>query len=121
MYPMPTRVSLQTHTVSFLMYLESQQPNTDSHSLSSRAQLGTLQFAETSNETMAGKVAVKVSKTVKGMEMELTVPKGSSALVHIPSDYGNVLVNGNKVVSNEREGKNTLYRVSEGNHQIKAE
>jgi len=47
--------------------------------------LAGLAFAETGNETMAGKVAAKVTKVKKGMEMELTVPDGSEAVVYIPA------------------------------------
>lgn len=90
-------------------------------SFSVKPQLGTLQFAETSNQTIAGKVAIKVSKTEEGMDIELSVPKGSSAVVYIPTDQKDVSVDGSHVVFDEKEAKYNLYRVEEGDHMIRAE
>lgn len=89
-------------------------------SFSVKPQLGTLQFAETANETMAGKVVVKVSKTENGMDIELSVPKGSNAVVHIPQVHKHVSINGSQVASDEIEGAYILYRVSEGDYLINA-
>jgi len=89
-------------------------------SFSVKPQLGILQFAETSNETIAGKVAVKVSKTDAGIDMALSVPEGSSAVVYISSDLQNVSINDRKAATKEKDGKYSLYRVDEGDHIIRA-
>jgi len=82
--------------------------------------LAGLAFAETGNETIAGKVAVKVSKVESGMAIELTVPKGSESLVYIPVKNRKVTVNSKKVTSKERVGDNRLYRVKGGEYKISA-
>jgi len=58
-----------------------------------RPQLGTLKYAETGNETVAGKVAVKAERTDSGMTMQLTVPAKSEAVVCVPEKYTQVRVN----------------------------
>lgn len=82
--------------------------------------LGGLGFAETSNETIAGKVAVKVSKTKLGLKIALTVPEGSEALVYIPVKEKIVLINGQKVNSKEKEGAYKLYSLQRGTYKIEA-
>ncbi|EAR13283.1 hypothetical protein PI23P_02277 [Polaribacter irgensii 23-P] len=56
--------------------------------------LGGLEFAETSNETIAGKVAVKITKIKSGMDIELSVPGGSEAVLYIPIKQNIVTMNG---------------------------
>ena len=80
--------------------------------------LAGLEFAETGNETIAGKVAVKVTKTKSGMDIDLTVPEGSEALVYIPAKEKTVIINGEKVNSKEKEGTFKLYTLKGGNYTI---
>lgn len=82
--------------------------------------LGGLEFAETGNETIAGQVAVKVSKIRSGMHIELTVPEGSEAVVYIPVKEKAVSINGEKVKSNEKEEGYKLYTLKGGNYNIVA-
>ena len=70
---------------------------------------------------MAGKVAVKVTKTKGGMDIELTVPEGSEAVVYIPVKEKTVIINGQKVKSNEKEEGYKLYTLKGGNYIIGAE
>jgi alpha-L-rhamnosidase len=58
-----------------------------------KPQLGTLSFAETGNETIAGKLYVKVEKTGSDFKIELKVPSGSDAIIYIPNNYKKVTVN----------------------------
>jgi len=85
-----------------------------------KPQLGSFEYAETGNETIAGKVAVKVTRVNAGMEMELTVPNGSEAVVYVPAKNKKVTIGGNKVSSKEKDGDFTLYRVKGGKHKIVA-
>jgi hypothetical protein len=85
-----------------------------------KPQLGNLEFAETGNETMAGKVAVKVTEVKKGMDIELTVPAGSEAVVYVPVANKKVTIDGEKVTSKEKDGDYTLYRVKGGDYKISA-
>jgi len=82
--------------------------------------LAGLEFAETGNETLAGKVAVKISKTKSGMNIDLTVPEGSKAVVYIPAKEKTVIINGQKVNSKEKEGTFKLYALKGGNYKIEA-
>lgn len=82
--------------------------------------LGGLIYAETANETIAGKVAVKVSKTKSGLKIDLSVPEGSEAVVYIPSKEKKVTVNGKKVSSEEVKDGNMLYRLKGGKYIIDA-
>ncbi|MEK9516991.1 MAG: alpha-L-rhamnosidase C-terminal domain-containing protein, partial [Flavobacteriaceae bacterium] len=82
--------------------------------------LGGLEYAETGNQTIAGKVNVKVSKTRSGLEMELTVPLGSEAVVYIPVIEKKVTVNGKKVSSKEVKDGHQLYRLKGGQYILKA-
>lgn len=82
--------------------------------------LGGLEFAETGNETLAGKVAVKVTKTKSGMNIHLTVPDGSEAVVYMPVKERTVIINGQKVNSKEEEGAFKLYTLGGGNYKIEA-
>lgn len=82
-----------------------------------KPQLGNLEYAETGNETVAGRVAVKVAKVNSGLNIELTVPKGSEALVYL-SAKKHVIVNGEKMVSQEKEGEYKLYRLKGNDYTI---
>ncbi|MEK9609592.1 MAG: alpha-L-rhamnosidase C-terminal domain-containing protein [Flavobacteriaceae bacterium] len=82
--------------------------------------LAGLEFAETGNETIAGKVAVKVTKVKKGMDIELTVPNGSEAVVYVPVANKIVTIDGKKVSSKEKDGDYKLYRVKTGEYKISA-
>ncbi len=82
--------------------------------------LAGLEFAETSNETLAGKVAVRVTKTKAGMDIELNVPEGSEAVVYIPAKEKTVMVNGQKVKSKKIEGEHKLYTLKGGDYKIEA-
>ncbi|MFY0652447.1 MAG: hypothetical protein JXQ96_10460 [Cyclobacteriaceae bacterium] len=83
--------------------------------------LAGLSFAETSNETIAGKVAVKVTKTKRGMGIALTVPEGSEAVVYISKKEKTVTVNGERVVSNQIDGSYKLYTLKGGEYKISAQ
>ena len=82
--------------------------------------LGGLEYAETENETIAGKVKVKVSKTKSGMEMDLTVPLGSEAVVYIPEKEKKVTVNGKKLSPKEVKDGHQLFRLKGGQHILVA-
>ena len=85
-----------------------------------KPQLGSLEYAETGNETIAGKVGVKVTRLNAGMEMELTVPKGSEAVVYVSAKNKKVTIGGKKASSKEKDGEFTLYRVKGGVFKIVA-
>ena len=85
-----------------------------------KPQLGSLEYAETGNQTIAGKVGVKVTRVNAGMDIELTVPKGSEAVVFVPAKNKKVTIGGNKVSSKEKDGDYTLYRVKGGEYKIVA-
>ncbi|MDG2280564.1 MAG: alpha-L-rhamnosidase C-terminal domain-containing protein [Flavicella sp.] len=82
--------------------------------------LAGLEFAKTGNETLAGKVAVQVKKVKRGMDIELSVPTGSEAVVYIPTRNKTVTINGEKVSSKEKDGNHRLYRVKGGEYKISA-
>jgi len=63
---------------------------------------------------------VKVTKTKSGMNIELTVPDGSEAVVYIPVKEKTVIINGQKVSTKAKEGAYKLYRLKGGNHKIEA-
>jgi len=97
-----------------------------------KPQLGTLEHAETGNQTVAGKVSVKIEKEKAGMKMELTVPNESEAVVYIPGQYGKVEVNNTTVWNNgyvdnkmaSYDGKEEGYsrfRLNAGTYRIKSE
>jgi hypothetical protein len=83
-----------------------------------KPQLGSLAYAETGNETIAGKVSVKVTRVNEGMDIELTVPNGSEAVVYVPARNKKVTMGGNKVSSKEKDGDFTLFRVKSGEYKI---
>jgi len=56
-----------------------------------------LQFTETSNETINGKVSVQVEKVHSEMKIELLVPEATEALVYLKDRYSNVTINGTTV------------------------
>lgn len=85
-----------------------------------KPQLGSLEYAETGNETFAGKVGVKLKRLNARMEMELTIPKGSEAVVYVPAKNKKVTIDGKKVASKEKDGNYTLYRVKGGEYKIVA-
>lgn len=60
-------------------------------------QLGSLQFAETSNETIKGKVSVRIEKVQSELKIELMVPEATEALVYLKDRYSNVHINGTTV------------------------
>ncbi|HTN67845.1 MAG TPA: alpha-L-rhamnosidase C-terminal domain-containing protein, partial [Dysgonamonadaceae bacterium] len=80
--------------------------------------LGGLEFAETSNETIAGKVSVKIAKTNTGLDIELLVPKESEAVVYIPQKAKSVVINGVEVNSNKTEGSYKLFNLKGGEYKI---
>lgn len=80
--------------------------------------LGGLEFAETSNETVAGKVSVKITEDNTGLHIELFVPEESEAVVYIPNKAKSVVINGKEVKSNKKEGSYKLFSVKGGSHKI---
>jgi len=85
-----------------------------------KPQLGNLEFVETGNETIAGKISVKIAKVKSGMDLEIKVPQGTEAVVYIPSTNAKVSIDGKKISTNEKEEEYNLYRIEEGKHMIKA-
>ena len=82
--------------------------------------LGNLDYVEIMNETVAGKVAVKVAKMNFGLDINVTVPEGSEALVYVPSKLINVADNKQKISPKEKQGGYFLYEVKSGEHRITA-
>jgi alpha-L-rhamnosidase len=58
-----------------------------------KPQLGNLTFAETGNETIAGKVAVRIEKRNNGILVRLDVPDASNSIVCIPDIYSKITIN----------------------------
>lgn len=85
-----------------------------------KPQLGNLEFAETGNETIAGKVAVKITKVKKGMDIYLSVPENSVAIVCIPLKNKQVTINGNSVISEGLEENYQLFHLKGGVYEISA-
>lgn len=85
-----------------------------------KPQLGNLEFAETGNETVAGKVAVKITKVKNGMDIYLSVPENSVAIVYIPIKNKQVTINGNKGISVGLADNYKLFHVKGGVHEISA-
>jgi len=83
-----------------------------------KPQLGELEYAETGNETISGKIAVKITRVKSGMDIVLTVPKSSEAVVYITKKNKKVTINGEKATSNGKDGNFMLYRVKSGNFNI---
>lgn len=83
-----------------------------------KPQLGNLEYAETGNETLAGKIAVKVTKVESGMDIELKVPSNSEAVVYVPEKNKNVTVNGEKIKPNAKEEGYSLYQLAGGDYKI---
>jgi alpha-L-rhamnosidase len=86
-----------------------------------KPQLSTLKYVETSNETIAGRVAVKITKSAEGMEINLSVPDGSEAVVYIPSKEKKVIVNGKRMNSKLNDGDYKLYNLKAGDYSISAD
>lgn len=80
--------------------------------------LGGLEFAETSNETIAGKVSVKIAKKDDGLYIELTVPKQSEAVLYIPKKMKSVIINGKKVNSNNINESHKLFSLKGGEYKV---
>ncbi|MDO5968420.1 alpha-L-rhamnosidase C-terminal domain-containing protein [Flavivirga aquimarina] len=85
-----------------------------------KPQLGDLDYAETGNKTIAGNVNVKIAKVDKGLDIVLTVPNASEALVYVPLKNKNVIIDGKKVYTNIKEDAYNIYRVKSGKHKISA-
>jgi hypothetical protein len=86
-----------------------------------RPQLGTLEYAETGNETVAGKVYVKIRKTkAGGMDMDLLVPEGSEAVVYLPARFGKVRMDDILLKAAGKTGADLIYSIKSGNHTITA-
>ncbi len=83
-----------------------------------RPQPGSLKWAETGNETVAGKISVRVEQDKSSYAIMLSVPSGTRSVVYIPADYRTIDANGTvifkrKAIPNElasfegtREGYN---------------
>ena len=85
-----------------------------------KPQLGGLEYAEAYNETVAGKVGVKVAKINGRIDMEVIVPYGSEAVIYIPNKNKEVQIGNKKVTSNEKDGNYTLYQIKGGEYKITA-
>lgn len=97
-----------------------------------KPQMGKLQFAQTGNETVSGRVDVKIQKSHSNFKIDLTVPVGTKALVYIPDNYriinvGDVNVFAKKPINNEltsfekKENAYNRFWLLEGVHSIIAE
>ncbi len=80
--------------------------------------LGGLEFAETANETVAGKVSVKIAKIDTGLDINLIVPNESEAVLYIPEKAKSVIINGVEVNSNMSDGVHKLFTLKEGEYKI---
>jgi len=85
-----------------------------------KPQLGILKYAETGNETVAGRVEVKVNQDKTELTMELAVPEGSNAIVYIPAKLKRVIANKNRINSDRKEDDYNLYRFKGGTYNIVA-
>ncbi len=85
-----------------------------------KPQLGNLTYAETENVTVAGKIAIKVASNYKGLQIELSIPTNTEAVVHIPSKYDKISINKKRVESTKTEGEDRLLVVNGGNYIIVA-
>ncbi len=85
-----------------------------------KPRLGNLHHAMTRNETKAGVVAVVVKKDTSGMDIELTVPPASNAVVHLPANYRKVIINGTPAAADREEEGFLVYRLTGGIHNIQA-
>lgn len=97
-----------------------------------KPQPGSLKYAETGNETVAGKVAVRVEKSRSGVKIELEVPQESTAMVYLPKEHDKVSINdilvfdkeyiqNEKIKFERRENKYNCFRLNGGNFRIKAD
>ena len=77
-----------------------------------------LNRAKTGNITQAGKVAIALKKTTKGMNIELTVPDKSEALVFVPTAYNKVFVNGEIKKLKKNDDQYNLISLTGGNYKI---
>lgn len=79
--------------------------------------LSGLKYAKTGNETASGKVYVEIKQSDSSYELEVKAPDGCNAVVHIPTVYNVVRVNG-KNVYNKKPIKNKLadFIGEEDNH-----
>jgi hypothetical protein len=62
-----------------------------------RPQLGHLKWAETGNETIVGKITVRVQSEATGYQVAVSAPPGTEAVVCIPEEYASIEVNGTPV------------------------
>ena len=96
-----------------------------------RPQLGTLKWAGTGNETVAGKVSVSVEQDKSTFKVKVNVPEGTGCIVCIPAEYKTVDVNGTEVFQKKAvrndlasfEGKEDGYnrfRVRSGEYSFTA-
>ena len=72
-----------------------------------KPQLGTLEFAETGNETVAGKVAVRIERSTAGMNIMVTVPGESNAIICVPEELKKIKIN-EETVFNRKYKENVL-------------
>ena len=96
-----------------------------------RPQLGSLEYVETGNETIAGRVSVRVEKNRSGMEINVLVPESSHAIVCIPGEYQSVSLNRRQIYNRRPlatqhseytgvdRGYNT-FKVGSGTHTFRA-
>lgn len=62
-----------------------------------KPQLGSLKSATTGNETIAGKIDVKVEQDKSFFSINLNVPSGTQAIVCIPDDRDSIELNGTRI------------------------
>jgi hypothetical protein len=97
-----------------------------------KPQLGTLKWAETGNETAAGRISVRVEAEKAFYKINLDVPGGSEAIVCIPARYKRTSINGTPVFARGRalrqqlavfegpDGDYNRFRVAAGSFEFVA-
>jgi len=94
-----------------------------------KPQLGNLNFAKTGNKTFAGNVSVKIEKNKSGMNINLTVPDESEAVVYIPEKYNKITIDDThifhkKYIKNEvasfagKKDNYNCFKLSGGTYKI---
>jgi alpha-L-rhamnosidase len=62
-----------------------------------KPQLGTLNWVETGNETIAGKISVKIQQDKSSFSLDVLVPSGTECIVCIPAKFKSVSANGESI------------------------
>ena len=96
-----------------------------------KPQPGNLNFAEAGNETVAGKISVRIEKRNSEMEINVHVPENTHAVVCIPAEYKSIKLNGNQIYNrkpisnkivdyNGEEQKFNTFKIGSGEFNFSA-